>query len=41
MRPIMTAYALLTVALHVELFSFPVALLPFIPKNDVSVVHTR
>ena len=38
MKAIMTMYALLTVALHVEAIGFPVALLPFIPENEITVV---
>jgi hypothetical protein len=35
---IMSLYFLLSVLLHLELPSFPMALLPFIPENEISVV---
>ena len=38
MRPILGLYAMLTVVLHLEAPVFPVALLPFIPENDVEVI---
>ena len=38
MRPILAAYAVLTVVLHLEAAAFPVALLPFIPENEIEIV---
>jgi hypothetical protein len=39
MRPILAAYAVLTVVLHLEAPAFPMALLPFIPENDIEIVE--
>ena len=38
MRPILAAYAALTVVLHLEAAAFPMALLPFIPQNEIEIV---
>ena len=39
MRPILVAYLALTIVLHLDFVSFPMALLPAIPRNDVEVIH--
>ena len=39
MRTVFGVYTVLTVLLHLEAPSFPLALLPFIPENEIEVVH--
>ena len=41
MRPILVAYSALTIVLHLDFVSFPMALLPFIPENAIEVVSPR
>jgi hypothetical protein len=38
MRPILGLYTVLTIVLHLDVLSFPMALLPFIPQNEIEVV---
>ena len=38
MKPILGIYTVLTIVLHLDVLSFPMALLPFIPRNEVEVI---